>query len=66
MLTAHRDALERLTGLLLERETIDGTDLDEVLGRVPGQRQPVGATGHATATAAEEAGGVGRASGPHG
>jgi cell division protease FtsH len=59
MLTEHRDALERLTELLLERETIDGTDLDELLGRVPGQRQPVGATGH-TATA-EEAG-----AGPHG
>jgi cell division protease FtsH len=49
LLTSHRDALERLTGLLLERETIDGTDVDEVLGRVPGHRQPVGATGH-TAT----------------
>jgi cell division protease FtsH len=59
MLTEHRDALERLVELLLERETIDGTDLDELLGRVPGQRQPIGATGH-TATA-EEAG-----AGPHG
>jgi cell division protease FtsH len=46
LLTSHRDALERLTGLLLERETIDGTDVDEVLGRVPGHRQPVGATSH--------------------
>jgi cell division protease FtsH len=64
MLTEHRDALDRLTGLLLERETIDGTDLDELLGRVPGQRQPVGATGHATV--AEDSGGVGRVSGPHG
>jgi cell division protease FtsH len=61
MLTEHREALDRLTELLLERETIDGTDLDGVLGRIPGQRQPVGATGH-TATAAEEAGG----GGPHG
>jgi hypothetical protein len=42
--------------LLLERETIDGTDVDEVLGRVPGQRQPVGATGHNATTTAEEAG----------
>jgi cell division protease FtsH len=49
MLTTHRDALERLTELLLERETVDGTDVDEVLGRVPGQRQPIGATGHAAA-----------------
>jgi cell division protease FtsH len=47
LLTEHRDALDRLTELLLERETVDGTDVDEVLGRVPGQRQPVGATGHA-------------------
>jgi cell division protease FtsH len=51
MLTEHRDALDRLTELLLERETVDGTDVDEVLGRVPGQRQPVGATGHTAATA---------------
>jgi cell division protease FtsH len=56
LLREHRDALERLTGLLLERETIDGTDVDEVLGRVPGQRQPVGATGHTATTTAEEAG----------
>jgi cell division protease FtsH len=65
MLTQHRDALDRLTELLLERETLDGTDVDEVLGRIPGQRQPVGATGHA-ATAAEEAGAVGPAGGAHG
>jgi cell division protease FtsH len=50
MLAEHRDALDRLTELLLERETVDGTDVDEVLGRIPGQRQPIGATGH-TATA---------------
>jgi len=47
MLTQHRDALERLTELLLERETVDGTDVDQVLGRIPGQPQPIGATGHA-------------------
>jgi cell division protease FtsH len=46
----HRDALDRLTDLLLERETVDGTDVDQVLGRVPGQPQPVGATGHITTT----------------
>jgi hypothetical protein len=28
---------------------VDGTDVDEILGRVPGHhRQPVGATGHTT------------------
>jgi ATP-dependent Zn protease len=53
LLGAHRDALERLTGLLLERETIDGTDVDEILGRVPGQHQPIGATRRAAATAAD-------------
>jgi hypothetical protein len=53
MLTDHHDALDRLTEVLLERETIDGTDVDEILGRVPGQRQPVGVTGHATAAAAD-------------
>jgi cell division protease FtsH len=62
MLTDHRDALERLTELLLERETVDGTDVDEVLGRVPGHRQPIGATGHA-ATAAMPAGGSASAKG---
>jgi cell division protease FtsH len=55
MLSEHRDALDRLTELLLERETVDGTDVDEVLGRIPGQRQPIGATGHA-ATAPDAAG----------
>jgi cell division protease FtsH len=52
LLTEHRDTLDRLTDLLLERETIDGTDLDELLGRIPGQHQPIGATGH-TATTTE-------------
>ena len=47
LLSEHRDALDRLTELLLERETVDGTDVDEILGRVPGRKQPVGATGHA-------------------
>jgi cell division protease FtsH len=48
LLGEHRDALDRLTELLLERETVDGTDVDEVLGRIPGQRQPIGATGHSS------------------
>jgi cell division protease FtsH len=43
-LTHHRDTLDRLAALLLERETIDGTDLDELLGRIPRQPQPIGAT----------------------
>jgi cell division protease FtsH len=46
LLGEHRHALERLTELLLERETVDGTDVDGVLGRIPGPREPVGATGH--------------------
>ena len=50
LLTDNRDALDRLTELLLERETVDGTDVDQVLGRIPGQHQPVGATGHTTTT----------------
>jgi cell division protease FtsH len=50
LLTEHRDGLDRLTELLLERETVDGTDVDEVLGRVPGRREPVGATGHPAST----------------
>jgi cell division protease FtsH len=55
LLSEHRDALDRLTELLLERETVDGTDVDGVLGRIPGQRQPIGATGH-TSTPADAAG----------
>ncbi|HZD37207.1 MAG TPA: ATP-dependent zinc metalloprotease FtsH [Actinomycetes bacterium] len=47
LLGEHRDALDRLTQLLIERETVDGTDVDEILGRIPGRQQPVGATGHA-------------------
>jgi cell division protease FtsH len=50
MLSEHREALDRLTELLLERETVDGTDVDGALGRIPGQHQPIGATGHAAAT----------------
>jgi cell division protease FtsH len=46
LLGSHRDALDRLTELLLDRETVDGTDVDEILGRVPGRRTPVGASGH--------------------
>jgi cell division protease FtsH len=49
MLVEHRPALDRLTELLLERETVDGTDVDAVLGRIPGQPQPIGATSHTTA-----------------
>jgi cell division protease FtsH len=49
ILADHRDALDRLTELLLERETVDGTDVDQVLGRIPGQPQPIGATGHTAA-----------------
>jgi len=61
LLGTHRDALDRLSELLLERETVDGTDVDEILGRVPGRRQPVGATGHtASAVPANEAGPRGR------
>ena len=52
LLSSHRDALDRLTELLIERETVDGTDVDEILGRVPGRGTPVGATGH-TAGGAE-------------
>jgi cell division protease FtsH len=48
LLTSHRDALDRLTELLRERETVDGTDVDQVLGRIPGHHQPIGATGHTT------------------
>jgi cell division protease FtsH len=51
LLSEPRAALDRLTELLLERETVDGTDVDGVLGRIPGQHQQVGATGHTATTA---------------
>jgi hypothetical protein len=35
MIGDHRQALDQLTELLLERETVDGTDVDAVLGRIP-------------------------------
>ncbi|HYN18126.1 MAG TPA: ATP-dependent metallopeptidase FtsH/Yme1/Tma family protein, partial [Actinomycetes bacterium] len=62
MLSEHRDALDRLTELLLEKETVDGTDVDEILGRIPGQHQPIGATGHsatALGTPGRRGGGAG-------
>jgi hypothetical protein len=46
--------MDRLTELLLERETVHGTDVDEVLGRVPGQPQPIGTTGHSTTMPGED------------
>jgi cell division protease FtsH len=46
VLTDHHVELDRLTELLLERETIDGADVDQILGRSPGSRSPVGATIH--------------------
>ncbi len=46
VLTDHHVELDRLTELLLERETIDGADLDQILGRSPGSPLPAGATTH--------------------
>jgi cell division protease FtsH len=42
-LTDRRDELDVLTQLPLERETVDGTDVDRILGRDPGSNRPVGA-----------------------
>jgi cell division protease FtsH len=53
-LTDNRDLLDRLAELLLDRETVDGTDVDRILGRIPGDRAPIGATSHpATGGAAQ-------------
>jgi len=49
-LRAHRDGLDRLTELLLERETVDGTDVYRILGRVPGRPGPVASPPRAAAT----------------
>ena len=45
-LTNHRPELDHLTELLLERETIDGTVVDDVLG-IPGHREPTEITANA-------------------
>jgi cell division protease FtsH len=47
-LTDHRHELDRLTELLLERETVNGAEVDEILGRIPGQPSPVAAIDHTT------------------
>jgi cell division protease FtsH len=43
LLRGHRDTLDRVIGLLLERETIDGADLAAIVG-TPGSadREPAG------------------------
>jgi cell division protease FtsH len=46
LLTDRRDDLDRLTELLLERETIDGTDVDMIIGRVPESPAPGSTNGH--------------------
>lgn len=51
LLGEHRQTLDHLTELLLERETVDRTDVDEILGSIPGRRQPVGVTGQAANSA---------------
>jgi cell division protease FtsH len=40
LLTEHRERLDRVTGLLLERETIDGTELAAVIGLVVPEARP--------------------------
>jgi cell division protease FtsH len=41
ILSIHRHQLDRLTELLLERETVDGTDVDEILGVTPVRHLPI-------------------------
>jgi cell division protease FtsH len=45
LLRGHRETLDRVIGLLLERETIDGSDLAAIVGAVPGPAdlEPTGA-----------------------
>ena len=58
LLTRHREHLEHLAGLLLEKETIDLDDINKMLGREPAHVKPTAAQ----AAAAAEAG-PGEASG---
>jgi cell division protease FtsH len=46
VLTVHRAALDRLTELLLDRETIDGNDVDAVLRWTKERPPPITANGH--------------------
>lgn len=43
LLTGHRHALDRLTEMLLERETIDGTAVDDILSNPTNRGEPAGA-----------------------
>jgi cell division protease FtsH len=45
LLRGHRETLDRVISLLLERETIDGSDLAAIVGAAPGpaDREPAGA-----------------------
>ena len=42
LLTDHMDALHQLVDVLVERETIDGSTVDEIVNGTPGRRQPAG------------------------
>jgi len=44
LLRSHREVLGLLIELLLERETVDGNDVDQILGGTPGATGPVGET----------------------
>jgi cell division protease FtsH len=48
MLTGHRAELDRLTALLMDRETVDGTDVDAILGRTAESPVPRMTNGHQT------------------
>jgi cell division protease FtsH len=48
MLTGHRAELDRLTALLMDRETVDGTDVDAILGRTAESPAPRMTNGHQT------------------
>ena len=54
LLAEHRDGLDRLVDLLLDRETVDGSEVDAVLGRTP--RPPAGEREVALTHAAVEPG----------
>ena len=62
ILEAHRDALERLAGALLERETIDASEAASLLAGVPKWVNRAPAPGRASAVAATEPPASGRPS----
>jgi cell division protease FtsH len=56
LLETHRDALDRVTDLLLERETIDGAELEATVKGIPSASEPAASSPVMTHAATKESG----------